>query len=82
MAQVGASARIGRLRAVVGHEVLHLPSVSVIPVNEAGRVLLVRHVGLHDGWGGPWQCCRSARVTSRYSRECDAWLGECDDSTG
>ncbi len=51
MAQMGASARIGRLRAVVGHEVLHLPSVSVIPVYDAGRVLLVRHAGLHDGWG-------------------------------
>ncbi len=36
---------------LVGHEVLHLPSVSVIPVYDAGRVLLVRHAGLHDGWG-------------------------------
>ena len=83
MAQVGVSAHIGRLRSVVGHEVLHLPSVSVIPVDEAGRVLLVRHAGLHDGrGGGPWQCRRSGRVTSRYSRECDASLGECDDSAG
>ena len=83
MAQVGAYAHIGRLRALVGHEVLHLPSVSVITVDEAGRVLLVRQAGLHDRrGGGPWQCRPSGRVTSRYSRECDAPLGECDDSAG
>ena len=45
------SEHIGRLRALVGHELLLLPSVSVLPVDEAGRVLLVRHVGHHDGWG-------------------------------
>jgi ADP-ribose pyrophosphatase YjhB (NUDIX family) len=28
-----------------------LPSVSVLPVDEAGQVLLVRHVGHDDGWG-------------------------------
>ena len=28
-----------------------LPSVSVLPVDEAGRVLLVRHSGHDDGWG-------------------------------
>ena len=28
-----------------------MPSVSVLPVDEAGRVLLVRHVGHDDGWG-------------------------------
>jgi ADP-ribose pyrophosphatase YjhB (NUDIX family) len=44
------SAHIGRLRAVVGHELLLLPSVSVLPVDEAGQVLLVRHAGHHDGW--------------------------------
>jgi ADP-ribose pyrophosphatase YjhB (NUDIX family) len=35
----------------VGHELLLLPSVSVLPVDEAGRVLLVRHSGNDDGWG-------------------------------
>jgi ADP-ribose pyrophosphatase YjhB (NUDIX family) len=30
---------------------LLLPSVSVLPVDEAGRVLLVRHAGHDDGWG-------------------------------
>ena len=36
---------------MVGHELLLLPSVSVLPVDEAGRVLLVRHAGHDDGWG-------------------------------
>src|SRR5215467_4358024 len=44
------SAHVERLRAVVGHELLLLPSVSVLPVDEAGRVLLVRHRGHDDGW--------------------------------
>jgi ADP-ribose pyrophosphatase YjhB (NUDIX family) len=44
------SAHVGRLRAVLGHELLLLPSVSVLPVDETGRVLLVRHAGHHDGW--------------------------------
>ena len=39
------------MRAVAGHELLLLPSVSVLPVDEAGRVLLVRHAGRDDGWG-------------------------------
>jgi ADP-ribose pyrophosphatase YjhB (NUDIX family) len=30
---------------------LLLPSVSVLPVDDAGRVLLVRHRGHDDGWG-------------------------------
>jgi 8-oxo-dGTP pyrophosphatase MutT (NUDIX family) len=45
------SAHIARLRAVVGHDLLLLPSVSVLPVDHAGRLLLVRHAGHHDGWG-------------------------------
>ena len=49
--QVGIAAHIARLRAVVGHELLLVPSVSVLPVDEAGRVLLVRHAGHDDGWG-------------------------------
>jgi 8-oxo-dGTP pyrophosphatase MutT (NUDIX family) len=48
---VGIAVHIARLRAVVGHELLLLPSVSVLPVDEAGRVLLVRHAGHDDGWG-------------------------------
>jgi hypothetical protein len=47
---VGISAYIARLRAAVGHDLLLLPSVSVLPVDEAGRLLLVRHAGHHDGW--------------------------------
>jgi hypothetical protein len=50
VAPVGMSAHIGRLRAVVGHELLLLPSVSVLPVDEVDRVLLVRHAGHADGW--------------------------------
>lgn len=48
---MGIAAHIARLRAVVGHELLVLPSVSVLPVDEAGQVLLVRHAGHDDGWG-------------------------------
>jgi ADP-ribose pyrophosphatase YjhB (NUDIX family) len=48
---VGIATHIARLRAVVGHELLLLPSVSALPVDDAGRVLLVRHVGHADGWG-------------------------------
>jgi 8-oxo-dGTP pyrophosphatase MutT (NUDIX family) len=48
---VGIAAHIARLRAVVGHELLLLPSVTVLPIDEAGRLLLVRHTGHDDGWG-------------------------------
>jgi ADP-ribose pyrophosphatase YjhB (NUDIX family) len=51
VSHVGIAAHIARLRAAVGHELLLLPSVSVLPVDEAGRVLLVRHAGHDDGWG-------------------------------
>jgi NADH pyrophosphatase NudC (nudix superfamily) len=51
VARVGIAAHIARLRAVVGHELLLLPSISVLPVDDAGRVLLVRHAGHDDGWG-------------------------------
>ena len=44
-------AHIARLREVVGHDLLLLPSVSVLPVDQAGRLLLVRHAGHDDGWG-------------------------------
>jgi 8-oxo-dGTP pyrophosphatase MutT (NUDIX family) len=49
--RMGIAAHIARLRAVVGHELLLLPSVSVLPVDGAGRVLLVREAGHDDGWG-------------------------------
>jgi ADP-ribose pyrophosphatase YjhB (NUDIX family) len=42
---------IARLRAVAGHELLLLPSVSVLPADETGRVLLARHVGQGGEWG-------------------------------
>jgi len=48
---MGIAAHIARLRAVVGHELLLLPSVSVLPVDDSGRILLVRHAGHGDGWG-------------------------------
>jgi 8-oxo-dGTP pyrophosphatase MutT (NUDIX family) len=48
---VSIAAHIARLRAVVGHELLLLPSVTVLPIDEAGRLLLVRHTGHDDGWG-------------------------------
>jgi ADP-ribose pyrophosphatase YjhB (NUDIX family) len=48
---MGIAPHIARLRAAVGHELLLLPSVSVLPVDGAGRTLLVRHAGHDDGWG-------------------------------
>ncbi len=48
---MGIAAHIAKLRAAVGHDLLLLPSVSVLPVDEAGRLLLVRHAGHGDGWG-------------------------------
>ena len=41
---------VARLRTAVGHDLILLPSVSVVPVDQAGRLLLVRHAGHHDGW--------------------------------
>jgi ADP-ribose pyrophosphatase YjhB (NUDIX family) len=67
------SAHIGRLRAVVGHELLLLPSVSVIPVDEASRMLLVQHAGHNDGWavlGGAVELGESPAETAiREARE-------------
>jgi ADP-ribose pyrophosphatase YjhB (NUDIX family) len=48
---VGIAAHLARLRAAVGHELLLVPSVSVLPVDESGQLLLVRHAGDDDGWG-------------------------------
>jgi ADP-ribose pyrophosphatase YjhB (NUDIX family) len=67
------SAHIGRLRAVVGHELLLLPSVSVIPVDGASRMLLVQHADHHDGWavlGGAVELGESPAETAiREARE-------------
>ena len=67
------SAHVERLRAAVGHELLLLPSVSVLPVDNAGRVLLVRHAGHHDGWavlGGAVEIGESPAETAiREARE-------------
>jgi ADP-ribose pyrophosphatase YjhB (NUDIX family) len=48
---MGIAPHIARLRAFVGHELLLLPSVAVLPADEAGRVLLARQAGHSDGWG-------------------------------
>ena len=48
---MGIPPHVARLRAVVGHELLLLPSVSVLPVDARGRLLLVRHRGQDGGWG-------------------------------
>ena len=67
------SAHVERLRAAVGHELLLIPSVSVLPVDDAGRVLLVRHAGHHDGWavlGGAVEIGESPAETAiREARE-------------
>ena len=73
VAPVGMSAHIGRLRAAVGHDLLLLPSVSVLPVDAAARVLLVRHAGHDDGWavlGGAVELGESPAETAiREARE-------------
>ena len=48
---MGMSPHIARLRAFVGHELLVLPCVAVLPRDEEGRVLLGWHAGSSDGWG-------------------------------
>lgn len=50
---MGISAHLARVRAVIGHELIQLPSVSVIVVDDHAQVLLVRHTGDHDGWAVP-----------------------------
>ncbi len=64
---------IARLRAAVGHDLLLLPSVSVLPIDQAGRVLLVRHASHDDGWevlGGAVEIGESpAEAAVRETRE-------------
>ena len=73
VAPVGMSAHIARLRAALGHDLLLLPSVSVLPIDAAGRVLLVRHAGHDDGWavlGGAVEVGESPAETAiREARE-------------
>lgn len=49
---MGISPNLARLRAVVGPEVIQMPSVSVV-VDDRARLLLVRHAGSRDGWAVP-----------------------------
>jgi ADP-ribose pyrophosphatase YjhB (NUDIX family) len=64
---------IARLRVAVGHDLILLPSVSVLPIDQAGRLLLVRHAGHHDGWavlGGAVEFGESpAEAAVRETRE-------------
>jgi ADP-ribose pyrophosphatase YjhB (NUDIX family) len=50
---MSASDHVRRLRAVIGHELILLPSVSVLIIDESGRLLLVRHTGHDEGWAVP-----------------------------
>ncbi|MEV6600114.1 NUDIX domain-containing protein [Actinoplanes sp. NPDC051346] len=50
---MGISPHLARLRSMIGHELILLPSVSVIVVDEQARLLLVRHAGQRDGWAVP-----------------------------
>ncbi|MFG1673828.1 NUDIX domain-containing protein [Micromonospora sp. NPDC049282] len=47
------SSHLARLRALIGHDLIQMPSVSVIVVDDHARLLLVRHAGLRDGWAVP-----------------------------
>jgi 8-oxo-dGTP pyrophosphatase MutT (NUDIX family) len=47
---MGISPHVARLRALVGHDLLVLPSSAVLPVDDDGRVLLAWHAGARDGW--------------------------------
>jgi 8-oxo-dGTP pyrophosphatase MutT (NUDIX family) len=48
---MGISPHLARLRAVIGHELLVLPCVTVLPVDDEERMLLAWHAGHTDGWG-------------------------------
>lgn len=64
---------LAQLRSAVGHDLLLLPSVSVLPTDGEGRVLLVRHLGDDEGWtvlGGVVEVGESPRQTAvREARE-------------
>jgi 8-oxo-dGTP pyrophosphatase MutT (NUDIX family) len=48
---MGMSPHLASLRAVIGHDLLVLPCVTVLPADERGRLLLAWHTGHTDGWG-------------------------------
>jgi 8-oxo-dGTP pyrophosphatase MutT (NUDIX family) len=48
---MGMSPHLARLRAVIGHDLLVLPCVSVLPSDASGRLLLAWQAGHTDGWG-------------------------------
>ncbi|BCY09783.1 NUDIX domain-containing protein [Actinoplanes sp. L3-i22] len=50
---MGISAHLARLRTMIGHELIQLPSVAVVVVDGHGRLLLVRHAGHREGWAVP-----------------------------
>lgn len=70
---MGIAPHIARLRALVGHELLLLPSAALLPVDEAGRLLLVKPAGHDDGWhvlGGAVDIGESpAQAAIREARE-------------
>ncbi|MEV6302731.1 NUDIX domain-containing protein [Actinoplanes sp. NPDC051861] len=47
------SSHLAGLRARIGHELILLPSVSVIVTDDDARLMLVRHAGSEDGWAIP-----------------------------
>ncbi|MEV6516718.1 NUDIX domain-containing protein [Micromonospora chalcea] len=47
------SPHLARLRTMIGHELIQMPSVSVIVVDDRARVLLVRHAEDGNGWAVP-----------------------------
>jgi ADP-ribose pyrophosphatase YjhB (NUDIX family) len=71
---VAISPFIRRLRDLVGHELLVLPSVSVLPKDAAGRVLLVRTIDF-DRWatiGGAVEPDESPEDAARREAEEEA----------
>ncbi len=47
---MGMSPHLARLRAVIGHDLLVLPCVSVLPADADGRILLGWQADHGDGW--------------------------------
>ncbi|MFD4209516.1 NUDIX domain-containing protein [Micromonospora tulbaghiae] len=50
---MAVSSYVARLRAVIGHELIQMPSVSVVVVDDRARILLVRHAEDGNGWAVP-----------------------------
>jgi 8-oxo-dGTP pyrophosphatase MutT (NUDIX family) len=48
---MGMSPHLTRLRAVIGHDLLTLPCVTVLLTDGDGRILLAWPAGHTDGWG-------------------------------